>query len=55
MLFCEFFECVCGIVLGDNKNYLIDSCLCKLLKENGINFLLELVRKIDWFFVFGFC
>lgn len=52
-LFREFLERACGIVLGDNKNYLIDSRLRKLLKENGINSLSELVRKIDRFSASG--
>ncbi|AUM11655.1 CheR family methyltransferase [Ketobacter alkanivorans] len=45
--FRQYLEKACGILLGDNKNYLIDSRLRKLLKEQKIESLAELVRKID--------
>lgn len=45
--FRQFLERSCGILLGDNKNYLIDSRLRKILKENEINSLGELVRAIE--------
>ena len=45
--FRQFLEKSCGILLGDNKNYLIDSRLRKLLKDNEINSLIELLREID--------
>lgn len=45
--FRQFLERSCGILLGDNKNYLIDSRLRNILKENNIASLSELVRNID--------
>lgn len=42
-----YLEKACGILLGDNKNYLIDSRLRKLMKEQGIQSLFELVREIE--------
>lgn len=45
--FRQFLERNCGILLGDNKNYLIDSRLRNILKENNIASLSELVRNID--------
>ena len=45
--FRQYLEKACGILLGDNKNYLIDSRLRKLMKEQGISSLTELVREID--------
>lgn len=48
-LFREYLERACGIMLGDNKNYLIDSRLRKLLKENNIDSLASLVQQIDKF------
>ncbi|MBL4763594.1 MAG: protein-glutamate O-methyltransferase CheR [Gammaproteobacteria bacterium] len=45
--FREFLENCCGIVLGENKNYLIDSRLRKIVRDNEITSLTELVRKID--------
>ena len=47
VLFRQFLERSCGILLGDNKNYLIDSRLRKILKENNIGSLGELMREID--------
>ncbi len=45
--FRTFLERSCGILLGDNKNYLIDSRLRKILRDNNIASLSELMREID--------
>ena len=45
--FRSFLEKSCGILLGDNKNYLIDSRLRKLLKDNDLQFLSQLIKEID--------
>ena len=45
--FRQFLERNCGILLGDNKNYLIDSRLRKILKDNDIHSLSDLVRDIE--------
>lgn len=42
-----FLEKSCGIMLGDNKNYLIDSRLRKLLKDNNVQSLSQLVREVE--------
>ncbi len=42
-----FLERACGIVLGDNKHYLVSSRLTRLMRENQINTLQELVDKLD--------
>lgn len=42
-----YLEKACGILLGDNKNYLIDSRLRKLMKEQGISSLFGLVKEIE--------
>lgn len=42
-----YLEKACGILLGDNKNYLIDSRLRKLMKEQNIDSLGNLVREIE--------
>ena len=44
--FRAFLEKNCGIVLGANKNYLIDSRLRKILRDNQIASLSELIRLI---------
>lgn len=41
--FCFFLEEACGIVLGDNKQYLVNSRLKRLLKDHNLNSLGELV------------
>lgn len=46
-LFRQFLERSCGILLGDNKNYLIDSRLRKILKDNNVATLGELLREIE--------
>lgn len=45
--FRQYLETACGIMLGDNKNYLIDSRLRKLMKDQNIQSLGDLVREID--------
>ena len=47
LLFRQYLESACGIMLGDNKNYLIDSRLRKLMKDRNIQSLGDLVREID--------
>ena len=44
-VFCEFLEQQCGIVLGDNKMYLVKSRLSPLMTRFGIESLGELVNK----------
>ena len=46
-LFRDFLERTCGIVLGDNKQYLVASRLNRLLEQHGINSLGELMRRIQ--------
>ena len=43
--FQSFLENACGIVLGDNKHYLVNSRLSKLMREENIASLTELVSK----------
>lgn len=45
--FRQFLERNCGIVLGENKHYLIDSRLRKLMRDNEIGTLGELMQQID--------
>ncbi|MCJ8167776.1 CheR family methyltransferase [Atopomonas sediminilitoris] len=45
--FRAFLEKSCGIVLGSNKQYLVTSRLNRLMQENKIESLGELVRKIE--------
>ena len=45
--FRKFLEDACGILLGDNKQYLVTSRLNKILREHDISGLDELVGKID--------
>ena len=45
--FRQYLEKACGILLGDNKNYLIDSRLRKLMKDQNIASLADLVKEID--------
>ncbi|MBD1550647.1 protein-glutamate O-methyltransferase CheR [Pseudomonas typographi] len=42
-----FLEKACGILLGDNKQYLVSSRLNKLMEQNGILSLGELVQRIQ--------
>ena len=46
-LFRDFLEKACGIVLGDNKQYLVSSRLNRLLEQEGIASLGELVKRIQ--------
>lgn len=43
--FRDFLEQQCGIVLGDNKQYLVKSRLAPLMQRFGVNSLSELVAK----------
>ena len=45
-VFREFLEKTCGIVLGDNKQYLVASRLNRLLEQEKISSLGELVRRM---------
>lgn len=45
--FCHFLRSACGIVLGDNKQYLVNSRLNKLMTDNSISSLLELVNRLE--------
>ena len=42
-----FLEKTCGILLGSNKKYLVSSRLNKLMEQQGIKTLGDLVRKIQ--------
>jgi chemotaxis protein methyltransferase CheR len=42
-----FLEKACGILLGDNKQYLVSSRLNKLMEQQGIKSLGELVQRIQ--------
>jgi chemotaxis protein methyltransferase CheR len=42
-----FLEKTCGILLGDNKQYLVSSRLNKLMEAEGIRTLGELVQRIQ--------
>ena len=44
--FCQFLATTCGIVLGSNKQYLVNSRLNKLVEDNGISSLTELVTRL---------
>lgn len=46
-VFRRFLEHSCGILLGENKNYLIDSRLRKILADNKITLLADLVRLAE--------
>lgn len=45
--FQQFLEKACGIVLGDNKHYLVSSRLNRLMKENDIPTLQVLVDNLN--------
>lgn len=45
--FRQYLENACGILLGDNKQYLIDSRLRKILRENEISSLGNLIHTIE--------
>ncbi|HHH36413.1 MAG TPA: protein-glutamate O-methyltransferase CheR [Gammaproteobacteria bacterium] len=42
----EFLERSCGIVLGDNKHYLVSSRLSRVVREAGLASLAELVARL---------
>ncbi|MNF46696.1 Chemotaxis protein methyltransferase Cher2 [compost metagenome] len=42
-----FLEKACGILLGENKQYLVSSRLSKLMEEQGIKSLGELVQRLQ--------
>ncbi|AYC35059.1 protein-glutamate O-methyltransferase CheR [Pseudomonas cavernae] len=42
-----FLEKACGILLGSNKQYLVSSRLNKLMEQNGIKTLGELVQRMQ--------
>ena len=42
-----FLEKTCGILLGNNKQYLVSSRLNKLMEQQGLKTLGDLVRKIQ--------
>jgi len=42
--FCTFLETSCGILLGDNKQYLVNSRLKRLLKDHNLASVGDLVR-----------
>ena len=46
-LFRDYLERVCGILLGDNKEYLVSSRLRSILKERELGGLTELVSAIE--------
>ncbi|MNZ40329.1 Chemotaxis protein methyltransferase Cher2 [compost metagenome] len=48
-LFRAFLEKTCGIVLGANKQYLVSSRLSRLMEQEGIKSLGELVQRIQGF------
>ncbi len=45
-IFCKYLEESCGITLGDNKSYLVNSRLRTIKEHYGFNSLLELVNGI---------
>jgi len=45
-VFRDFLEDACGILLGDNKEYLVSSRLNKIMTENDIQSLIQLVDKM---------
>ncbi|HUH38749.1 MAG TPA: protein-glutamate O-methyltransferase CheR [Spongiibacteraceae bacterium] len=48
-LFQDFLVRSCGIVLGDNKQYLVTSRLSRLMAEHGISDLGELLQRLQQF------
>ncbi len=45
--FCQLLSTACGIILGGNKQYLVNSRLNKLMHDNGIGSLAELVKRLQ--------
>ncbi|KZX82133.1 chemotaxis protein [Oleiphilus sp. HI0009] len=46
--FCEFLDSACGIVLGANKEYLVNSRLRAVFEENGLESLDQLLEKLKF-------
>ena len=44
--FKSFLQDACGILLGDNKQYLVKSRLRRILEENSLNTLGELLERL---------
>lgn len=47
VLFCSFLQNRCGILLGDNKEYLVSSRLHVLMKELDISTISDLLDKVN--------
>ena len=45
--FQSFLEKACGIVLGDNKHYLVSSRLSRLMRDNHVATLQDLVNQLE--------
>ena len=45
--FQAFLEKACGIVLGDNKRYLVSSRLTRLMRDNNMDSLQQLVDQLN--------
>jgi len=45
--FSNFLRLVCGINLGENKQYLVSTRIRKILLENNLSSLNELTRRIQ--------
>lgn len=45
--FCSFLQDKCGIVLGENKQYLVVSRLQKLMRENNLDSLSGIVKRLN--------
>jgi len=45
--FKKFLQDACGILLGDNKQYLVKSRLRRILEENSLNSLGELLERLQ--------
>ncbi|ODC02459.1 chemotaxis protein [Terasakiispira papahanaumokuakeensis] len=46
-VFRKFLQEACGILLGDNKQYLVTSRLGKIMAQNGLGTLTDLMREIQ--------
>jgi len=44
--FCDFLQKICGISLGENKHYLVNSRLNKVLRDNNITSITELLNIV---------
>ena len=45
--FKEYLEKQCGIVLGDNKQYLVQSRMGRVLREANISHFTDLLNKLE--------